>query len=1028
MFILAFLCCIAVLISTIIIFRNELSNIWLFVVCGILITLTVIMGSLFLTKIISKKVNVRLSDMMNEVTKASDNIRQENERLMLMLDTSPICTQIWDKNLNTIDCNEAAVRLYNFKDKQEYIDNFVRLCSPEFQPNGRRSDEFAVELVNKAFKEGYISFDWMHQIPADGTLIPAEVILVLGKYHNDDVVLGYTRDLREHNKMMRAVEAAHFTTSAMFESNPHINILFDGDFNIIDCNPAALDFFGFKTKQEMVDGFFDQIQENLPVMRYSKYDSIISLREEFEIAVNDGTGKFEIVVVLNRELKSLNVELIKIPYLGSFAIVAYIFDMTEITGLQDKLLRETATLQAIFDSIPDMVFCKNTELKYTRCNKSLLEFFNLKEEDIIGKDDVEGLGVPLEFAEDFTMVDRTVINEKRIVSREEHIPAPDGSTRLVETSKVPLLYNNEIIGILGIARDITDRKAMEEAAQSANRSKTQFLANMSHEIRTPMNSIIGFSELAREGDIPDETKKYLGNIQDSAEWLLRILNDILDISKIESGRIEFEYIPFDFTDIFESCRSAIMPAFNDKGIELYCYAEPSFGKKLLGDPVRLRQVIMNLLSNAIKFTETGTVKVMASILNSNENTVTIQIQVKDSGIGMTPEQIDKVLKPYMQADDSITRRFGGTGLGLTITRNIIKLMGGTLSVESIPGIGSCFSFELTFDLIDEADIQTEETMINEDERPCFIGEILICEDNDLNQQVICEHLTRVGLKTVVAKNGKEGVDIVAKRLKTRKKQFDLIFMDIHMPVMDGLDAASRITALGVKTPIVALTANVMTNDLELYRISGMYDTLSKPFTSLGLWKCLARYLPVEGYSKIDKRHRKEEEAKSLELIKTNFVKSNQNTYRDIIIAIDNDDIKLAHRLVHSLKSNAGQIGEARLQSVAMETEKVLLSEENHLDDKLKHELETELKLVLDKLEPLRHKQKTIKTPETVEVDKILELFDKLEPLLKNSDTECMKLLDELYAVPGTGELVKQIEDYEYKRALASLKRIKKKLI
>ena len=817
-------------------------------------------------------------------------------------------------------------------------------------------------------------------------------------------------------------------TFDIFESNPYINILFDNEFNIINCNFVALRFFGFLTKQELFDDFLTKFQDGMPVIQPGSRERTVPILERLKSAVLHGTVKFETALILKGELKSLDVNLVKIPYNDSYIIIAYIFDKTEMLKTQENLMRETTTLQAIFDAIPDMVFCKDTNYNFTRCNKSFLEYFDRDEKSIIGEDDLSGLGVPLEFAKEYRAIDIAVINENRIISQDEQVPAHDGSIRLVNTCKVPLMYNDKVIGLLGIARDITERKSTEEAARQANESKSLFLANMSHEIRTPMNSIIGFSELALEDDISDSTKTYLNNIQDSAEWLLVIINDILDISKIESGNIEFEYIPFDLSEIFASCHSAITSKAIEKDLALFCYAERLIGKKLLGDPVRMRQVIMNLLSNAVKFTNIGDIKAIASIIKSDESNATIRFEVKDTGIGMTTEQIDKIFNPYIQADDSITRRFGGTGLGLTITRNIIKLMGGTLSVESTPGIGSQFSFEITFDLVDEQESHFEEPEINENERPRFKGEVLVCEDNSLNQQVLCDNLSRVGLTTVIANNGKEGIDLVASRLNHNKKNFDMIFMDIHMPVMDGLDAASRITAMGAKTPIVAITANVMTNDLESYRTSGMYDIVSKPFKSQDLWKCIAKYIPVERYITVDTYHQENEDAITLEQLKTNFVKNNQTTYDEIIIAITNKNIKRAHRMVHSIKSNAGQIGEEKLQVIAGEAELMLSGEKNNLSNKVKKDLETELNTVLKKLEPLLHKQKTLQSPKTFNVDKTLVLFDKLEPLLKNNDTECMALLNELYTVTGTEELIKQIEDYEYKNALASLKKIKNEFI
>jgi len=542
-----------------------------------------------------------------------------------------------------------------------------------------------------------------------------------------------------------------------------------------------------------------------------------------------------------------------------------------------------------------------------------------------------------------------------------------------------------------------------------------------------MNSIIGFSELAQDDDISAKTRNYLINIQDSAEWLLKIINDILDISKIESGKIELEHIPFDLPDIFAHCQAAIMPKITEKGIMLYCYAEPSVGKKLLGDPVRLRQVVMNLLSNAVKFTSSGTVKFLATVLNSDDESITIQFEVKDSGIGMTQDQIDKIFTPFAQADDSITRRFGGTGLGLTITKSIIELMGGQLNVESTPGIGSRFSFELTFDLIDASNIAQGNYIINEYEKPNFNGEVLICEDNSLNQQVMCDHLIRVGLKTVLAANGKEGLDIVERRIKNKGKPFDLIFMDIHMPVMDGLEAAAKITAMGVQTPIIATTANIMSNDLELYKTSGMYDTVGKPYTTQDLWRCLVKYIPVESYTKIDKHRQIAEESKAQKLMKYNFVKNNQTTYEKFITAINSGDIKSAHRLVHTLKGNAGQIGEKQLQSAAADVEAMLSDGENHLREKHSNKLAMELKLVLDELSPLLEKKGEYEKSEIFDTEKALELLEMLEPLLKSKDTRCIKLLDELYAIPGTEEFASLIEGFKFKQALTSLENLREKL-
>jgi len=569
---------------------------------------------------------------------------------------------------------------------------------------------------------------------------------------------------------------------------------------------------------------------------------------------------------------------------------------------------------------------------------------------------------------------------------------------------------------------------MRQAAEAANVAKSIFLANMSHEIRTPMNSIIGFSELAQDDDLPQKSKDYLGKIQYSAKWLLNIINDILDISKIESGKIVLEKTPFDLTDIFSYCQMLINPKAEEKGVALYCYAEPSFKKRMLGDPVRLRQILLNLLTNAVKFTNKGMVKLLASILKTDETSVTMHFEIKDSGIGMTSEQIEKVFDPFMQADDTITRKFGGTGLGLTITKNFIELMNGRLVVESTVGVGSKFSFDLTFDLIeDTACLPSKKVVLNNFEKPDFDGEILICEDNSLNQQVICDHLARVGIKSVVANNGKDGVDIVMDRIKTGEKLFDLIFMDIHMPVMDGLEASSKITELGIKTPIVALTANIMSNDMEIYRKSGMYDTLGKPFTSQELWSCLLTYIPAKSYTAVNQQREDTENEKLQKQLKVQFVNKNKNIYDEIIKAINDSDIILAHRMAHTLRGNAGQLKKKSLQQAAEEIENSLTNGENLVSPEQMENLKAKLNAVLAEFETeIAGYETPLAAPDAISVqtnEEAHELLKKLEPLLKSHDTECLKLIDSLRLIPGSEEIIKNMEKFNFKGAAEALENL-----
>ena len=579
---------------------------------------------------------------------------------------------------------------------------------------------------------------------------------------------------------------------------------------------------------------------------------------------------------------------------------------------------------------------------------------------------------------------------------------------------------------LALTQDVL--RQARDTAENANRSKSVFLANMSHEIRTPMNSIIGFSELAQDDNISSRTKQYLSNITENALWLLDIINDILDNTKIESGKIALEHIPFDLQDVIKQCQSAILPKAADKGFSLFCYTDPLKGKKVMGDPVRLRQVLMNLLSNSIKFTTKGYIKLLAPTTYIDDKIAKVRFEVRDSGIGMSPEHVAYIFEPYVQADDSVTRKFGGTGLGLPISKNIVEMMGSELIVDSVPGVGSTFSFEITFDLVNEADISPAQTVIlGYTEKPYFDAEILICEDNFLNQQVICDHLSRVGIRTIVAFDGQEGVSLVEKRIDSGSKPFDLIFMDIHMPVMDGLEAAQKISALGVNTPIVALTANIMSSDIDLYRKKGMIDCLGKPFTSQDLWKCLLKFLTATSYVTEDQQQLIEEEDKALTQLRTYFVESNQKVFEQIMKAIDSGDSKLAHRLIHTLKSNAGQIGEKQLQKIAAEAEAILSDGEFQLTYQHTHAIETELKSVLTRLAPFTVKKDAAGITVMTDKEEIIKVIGKIEPVLRQHSTECMGMLDEIKTIPGAGDLASYVEDFEFKKAISELDELKKAL-
>ncbi|MCL1988267.1 MAG: ATP-binding protein [Firmicutes bacterium] len=506
---------------------------------------------------------------------------------------------------------------------------------------------------------------------------------------------------------------------------------------------------------------------------------------------------------------------------------------------------ESAMLHSIFESAPDVMFFMNTNLEYIRVNKAFEQMFNAKAEDVLGKTTANALNLPPETAANFNKLEMYVLHEQKSTVSEDHIPLPDGSMGVYETKIVPMLdKSGDIAGLVGLSRDITMRKLTEEAFESSLKAKTSFIANMSHEIRTPMNSIIGFSELALSDTKNPKVKLHLSRIMENSNWLLHIINDILDMSKIESDKIDLENIPFNMEELLLQCQTSVQNRAIGKNINLSFVTDiPNDNRLFMGDPIRLRQIVTNLAVNAVKFTNVGGVYIAVKVVESIGSIRKVHFEVRDTGIGMNKTQLKYIFEPFMQADVSITRKYGGTGLGLPIAKNFIDLMGGTLEVSSIPGVGSNFSFSLTFETVTKkSQVKSILKDLKTLSAPNFDADILVCEDNDMNQLVIQEHLARIGINPTIVEDGKKGLDEVEHRKNNNLPPFDLILMDVHMPIMDGLEATTKILALGVETPILAMTANVMYNDIETYRKHGMIDCIGKPFTSQELWTCIVKYV------------------------------------------------------------------------------------------------------------------------------------------------------------------------------------------
>jgi signal transduction histidine kinase/CheY-like chemotaxis protein len=373
--------------------------------------------------------------------------------------------------------------------------------------------------------------------------------------------------------------------------------------------------------------------------------------------------------------------------------------------------------------------------------------------------------------------------------------------------------------------------------EDANQAKSSFLANISHEIRTPMNGIVGMSDLLMDQPLGEEGRQIVDTIRHSCDTLLALISDVLDLSKIEAGRLELEETEFDLSTAIRNTAGMMAHSLQDKDVQLSVVLEPEFQSCVVGDPLRLRQIVLNLLGNAIKFTNQGFVRLVGRT-RSEDGEVLFELAVHDTGIGMSQEQIEGLFQPFSQADPSTSRRFGGTGLGLVISRRLAQAMGGNLTVTSVLDEGSVFTLSCPFLAGSELSIGQDAPLVFSKEFKERI-QILVVDDNTVNREVATRMLDRVGLKCKMADSGASALELL------NDEPFDLILMDLQMPEMDGYQTTRRIRELGPEgaiIPIIAVTADAFERDRQRCFEAGMNDFLSKPLRKATLFEALKRHL------------------------------------------------------------------------------------------------------------------------------------------------------------------------------------------
>ena len=428
---------------------------------------------------------------------------------------------------------------------------------------------------------------------------------------------------------------------------------------------------------------------------------------------------------------------------------------------------------------------------------------------------------------------------------------------MVANSSPILGHDGQYRGVLTSFQDVSELEqhkieltSAKSAADQANQAKSKFLAQMSHEIRTPMNAILGYTEVLRSNhrESDENRQKYLATIHSSGEHLLALINDILDLSKIEAGRMQLELKPCSTREILTRAIETLMVNATQKGIGLSCRSDGLIAENITTDAFRLKQALLNLLSNAVKFTEKGSVELVARMARCDDGKELIAFDITDTGIGITEEQIQRIFDPFSQADSSTTRRFGGTGLGLSISRQIAQKMGGDIATKSTLGVGSTFTITIDPGCLDEVARITIEPGQSEEQNVSVPIErqirfhnrhVLVVDDGETNRCLAALVLQRAGVTVSMAVNGEDALQ------KAAETQYDAIFMDMQMPVMDGYTATEQLRKRGSRVPVIALTANVMQDDEAKCREAGCDGFMTKPISAVRLLKTLGQFVAFE---------------------------------------------------------------------------------------------------------------------------------------------------------------------------------------
>ena len=966
--------------------------------------------------------------------------REHNEYLQMLFSTMPVSVIVYSASDKLLDCNLETVKMFGFDDKEVFMqafgEDFLRF-SPEYQPCGRSTIELTNEIKQTAVEKGRAKFEWMY-FDVNGGELPIEATMARIDRGDSYLLIIYTHDLREIKRVQESERKTLQINKAMLESSPDTIGIWDENQNLVSLSKQSVDMFGVKEVDELLADFYSFAPKNQPCGRDSRKIAMQNIDKVYR----EGFHRFEWMHTrADGELFPVEVTCKRIELEGKNMMVSYTRDLSEVKATEAKEREINERIQLMFDAAPLIMHYWDVDFVCIDCNQTALDFagFVTKSEYLknisASLPEYQPCGTPSQVKWNSYL---KRIFDEGFCSMDFEMRSLSGEKAHFECIGFRTTYNSNMIALTYLT-DVTQLKKMQyehnllAIAEESNKAKSRFLARMSHEIRTPITAVLGISEIQLQNtDLPIQIEEAFAKIHNSSNSLLGIINDILDLSKIEAGKMALIQEQYSVSKLISNATHLHLAYSTGKDITFNLDIDENLPAVLLGDLVRIEQIVNNLISNAFKYTDKGSVLLSFSHTKLEGDSICLDISIKDTGIGMTKEQLKAIYKDYTRFHEKDARKIGGTGLGMSIVYSLVQLMDADIDITSSVGIGTNVTVSIPQKAIGEdilgkeatsklskleTDVESIVKRLKIKPEPMPYGKVLIVDDTEANLYVAKGLMSFYDLDITTCTSGYEAVNKIE-----QGHVYDIIFMDHMMPGMDGVETMNLIRKQDYTGPIVVLTANAMIGQAEEFMKRGFDGFMSKPIQTAHLHSVLVKHIkdkqPIEVIeaamrSAIDKNVDIDNFQNNEEIqqkLKADFYRFAQTAKDKLNKALGDGDFKEAHILMHSLKGLARLIHENDLAGHAEQIEHAISVDEKPSTEVLQA-LEKELGRALAKIP---------KKDDDAEKLKTLELFDTLEPLLKQRSAESLEYIEQVKQIPDSAILVRQMETFEFGTALKSM--------